>query len=55
MVAALLSPCVQAHPGHEHQPGALAGFIHSITEWGPLLALLVLMVATGYSLWKALS
>ena len=50
--AALLSPCAQAHPGHEPTPGLLAGFIHSITEWGPPLALLVLLAAAGYALWQ---
>ena len=51
--AALAVPYAHAHPGHEHASGLVAGLGHWVTEWAPLLALLVLMAAAGYWLWRA--
>jgi hypothetical protein len=42
-----------AHPGHVHSSEPLARLVHSITEWGPLLVVLVVMVAAGYRLWRS--
>jgi hypothetical protein len=51
--AALLPGGAWAHPGHEHSPGWVAQLVHSITNWGPLLVVLVIAVAAGYRLWKS--
>jgi hypothetical protein len=53
LATALLTPAAHAHPGHEHSPGAVASLVHSITGWGPLLALLVAITAVGCLLWQA--
>ncbi|MGD2074564.1 MAG: hypothetical protein PVI91_09635 [Gammaproteobacteria bacterium] len=46
-------PQAWAHPGHPHSPEPLARLAHSVTEWGPLLVVLVVVVVAGYSLWKS--
>jgi len=51
--ATALPAATWAHPGHEHSPGWLAQLVHSVTDWGPLLVLLVIAVAGSYWLWKS--
>ena len=46
-------PAAWAHPGHEHSAGWLAQLLHSVTNWGPLLVVLVIAVAGSYWLWKS--
>ena len=46
-------PAAWAHPGHEHSAGWLAQLLHSVTNWGPLLVVLVIAVAGGYWVWKS--
>jgi hypothetical protein len=41
------------HPGHEHSTGWLAQLLHTVTNWGPMLPVLVVAVAAGYTLWKS--
>ena len=42
-------PAAWAHPGHEHSTGWLAQLLHSVTNWGPLL---VVLVIAGPVLWS---
>ena len=48
-----LLPPAWAHPGHEHSAGWLAQLLHSVTNWGPLLVVLVIAVAGSYWVWKS--
>lgn len=45
----LVAPMVQAHPGHQHDAGLLAGIVHSFMSMGP--AWLLLAIGVGYGLW----
>ncbi len=52
-VGPAVGPAAWAHPGHEHSAGWLAQLLHSVTNWGPLLVVLVIAVAGSYWLWKS--
>jgi len=47
------TPAAWAHPGHEHSTGWLAQLLHSVTNWGPLLVVLVIAATGSYWLWKS--
>ena len=52
-VGTAVVPAAWAHPGHEHSSGWLAQLLHSVTNWGPMLVVLVIAVAGSYWLWKS--
>ena len=39
-----------AHPGHEHEPGVLAGILHAVIGWDQLVILLLIGALFGYLL-----
>ena len=45
----LVAPMAQAHPGHPHDGGLLAGIVHSFNSMGPVW--LLLAIGVGYGLW----
>ncbi|MGD8937062.1 MAG: HupE/UreJ family protein [Thiogranum sp.] len=46
----LVSGIALAHPGHQHQPGILAGIAHSIIGWDQLVVLVAGGILVGYLL-----
>jgi hypothetical protein len=45
----MIVPLAQAHPGHQHEGGLLAGIVHSIVTMD--YALILLAIGVGYGLW----
>jgi hydrogenase/urease accessory protein HupE len=46
----LVSGTALAHPGHQHEPGILAGIAHSMIGWDQLVILIAGGILIGYLL-----
>jgi len=49
LASLLVAPLAQAHPGHQHDGGLLAGIVHSFLTMDH--ALILLAIGVGYGLW----